>query len=208
MLSIGSPEIHPNSDPVQVQSSIESPEIHFNRDLVQVQSSSLTKCATLLPRCQTNKLINIVYAFYQSGWCVDGGGTSSWQLVPCFKHRAVLICQPGNLRQTYLASVGRRSSSPLSYGRAVHCTLRPVTPWESPMESSIAVFLIRRPAFELTPTTNIALSPALRQHKWRFHLLTSQRKVCLLACLSGLGAGTLLTHFDLDDCTCTRSLLK
>ena len=35
---------------------------------------------------------------------------------------------------TYLASAGRTSSSSLSYGRAVHCTLRPVTFWESPME--------------------------------------------------------------------------
>ena len=33
-----------------------------------------------------------------------------------------------NRLQTYLASVGRRSSSSLSLGRAVHCTLRPVTP--------------------------------------------------------------------------------
>ena len=40
--------------------------------------------------------------------------------------------------QTYLAGVGRGSSSSLSQGRAAHCTLRPVKPQEAPMESSTA----------------------------------------------------------------------
>ena len=60
--------------------------------------------------------------------------------------------------QTYLASAARRSSSSLSQGRAVHCTLRPVTPWEPPMESSIAAFLMRRSACELPPTILCSVS--------------------------------------------------
>ena len=39
-----------------------------------------------------------------------------------------------------------------THRQAVHCTLRLVMPQELPMESSIAVFLWRRPACERLPT--------------------------------------------------------
>ena len=55
--------------------------------------------------------------------------------------------------QTYMASVGRRSSSSLSYGRAAEFAMRPVTLWEHPMGSSISVFVLRQPVRERLPTT-------------------------------------------------------
>ena len=78
--------------------------------------------------------------------------------VPCARAPCSLICPPvaryaghykhWNARcrvaldmQTYLASVGRRSSSSLSLDRAVLCTPKPVTHKGPPMASSIAEFL-------------------------------------------------------------------
>lgn len=81
-------------------------------------------------------------------WCVCVSSLSLWQPFLIFSVFSQRHCHS---RKTYLVSVGRCSSNLLSQGRAVHCTRKPVTPWEPPMESSIAEFLERRCAEKPSP---------------------------------------------------------
>ena len=60
---------------------------------------------------------------------------------------------PHNQREDDQSQICAHHISTPSQGRAVHCALRPVTPWEASMEPPIAEFLKRQLAYKIRQDT-------------------------------------------------------